>query len=106
MKRALALMFAVLVLAGCTAAAEPAPTPSLSAEDVYVQTVRDTNALVGAKDDNLIRLGNSICEAMKDGTSFDGAVDLLGTGGVDDPDDAEIIAAAAIDAFCPEVDGG
>jgi len=93
------------MLGGCATTA-PTPEPTSDPSAIYVETVRDTNALVGSSDEQLISIGESTCAAMKDGTSFKEAVRFLGIGGVDDANDAETIAAASIDAFCPEVDGG
>jgi len=99
------LLIGAVMLGGC-ASTPPTPEPTSDPDAIYIETVRDTNALVGASDEQLISLGESTCAAMKDGTSFEEAVKFLGIGGVDDADDAETIAAASIDAFCPEVDGG
>jgi len=99
------LLIGAVTLGGC-ASTPPAAEPTADPNAVYLETVRDTNALVGASDERLISLGESTCAAMKDGTSFKEAVRFLGIGGIDDADDAETIAAASIDAFCPEVDGG
>ena len=92
----------VLLLAGCsTPAPEPSPTPTVSAEEQFLDEMRATEALFGFPDEQLVSIGESICDALRDGSTFD---DMVRTLAITDysEDEASAMIFASSKAYCPE----
>lgn len=91
-----------LLLAGCgTPAAKTTPTPTLSSEDQFLEEMRATNAFFGFADEQLITIGGSICDALRDGSTFDDLVRTLAINDYDEEEASAMIFASAR-AYCPE----
>lgn len=97
---------ALVALTGCSPSASeptatPTPTPTVSSEAVFLKEMRATEAFFGFPDEQLIRIGNSVCEALRDGSTFD---DLVSTLAITDytKDEASSIIFASAKAYCPE----
>jgi hypothetical protein len=96
MKRALAVLVPVLLLTGCAA-----PTP----DDAYLSTVRESIAAVASSpDEDLIRLGNQVCDLFDAGGFTDGMIELIRLAKENGMTAAEAgkLAGAATGAYCPE----
>ena len=71
------------------------------AEPTYLELMRDTKAFFGADDTALNKVGNSICDALKDGSTYDDTVKWLGVAGLT-AEQAESVIFASAAEFCPE----
>lgn len=92
----------VLFLAGCsTSAPEPSAAPTVSAEEQFLDEMRATEALFGFPDEQLVSIGKSICDALRDGSTFD---DMVRTLAITDysEDEASAMIFASSKAYCPE----
>jgi hypothetical protein len=96
------LLIGALALTGCTAAT-PEPEPTIAAP-TYLEIVRGQNAYLGATDSALNDIGQSLCDALAEGTTEKRALELLGLGpaGIS-PAKAEVVLYAAANEFCPQL---
>lgn len=105
MRRLTAVLIAIgaLTLSACAAspASEPSPTPTLSVEDQFLSEMRATEAFFGFPDSQLVDIGNSVCAALRDGSSFDDLVSTLAITDYDENEASAIIFASS-KAYCPE----
>lgn len=93
-------LVAALALSGCAAGAEPEATPTPT-ESSFLDEMRSTEAFFGFSDEQLQTIGQSTCDALRDGSSFDDIVDTLAINDFTKDQATTIIFASAAE-YCPE----
>jgi hypothetical protein len=100
---ALGLTVVMFALAGCAGAAAPTPTPTVEAS-TFLDGMRATDAFFGFPDAQLHRIGKSVCDALRDGSTFDDLVETLAITDYDEDQVSTIIFASSRE-YCPEQEG-
>lgn len=102
---ATALLACAFGIAGCAAATEAAPTPSPTLTtpeaSTFLETMRSTEAFLGFEDEQLEEIGEDICAALRDGSTFDDLVRTLGINDFTKAQASAVIFASAAE-YCPE----
>lgn len=93
----------MLTLAGCAQTPAPAAEPTEEAP-TYVELMRDTKGFTGASDAEIEKIGESVCAALKDGSTPDDAAHMLTLGGLT-PQQAVDVVFHTANELCPEVNG-
>ena len=100
MHKLLGILTGVVVLTGC--AAQAAPSPSVSPDNsVFLTQYRQR--FPGGTDDAAIRVGRSVCDAYKAGTTFAGEVAYIQAANPKiSAADAGYMIGVSTAAYCPE----
>lgn len=93
-------MAVVLLVVGCSAS----PTPTATAEpSTFLDDMRATKGFFGADDKQLRDVGESVCAALRNGSSFEDVGHYLTVGGLTKTQATDVIFASAKE-YCPEVE--
>jgi hypothetical protein len=91
----------LLLLTGCAAPATPAVPSTADVDQIYLTQYRQR--FPGGTDEAGIRIGHSVCDAYKAGTTFAGEVAYIQSQNAEiSAGDAGYLIGASTAAYCPE----
>ena len=91
---------ALVLLTGCAAQAAPAPAPT---PDNSIFLTQYRTRFPGGTDEAGIRIGHSVCDAYKAGTTFAGEVAyIMAQNAAISAGDAGYLIGASTASYCPE----
>lgn len=101
-----AVAASLVLLAGCSSTPPaPAPpvqtTPTPTPSSTFIDEMRSTGAFFGFPDGQLRDIAQTICEALDEGSTFDGLVETLAVNDFTEDQASTVIFASARE-YCPE----